>query len=114
MRTLWGNYARLGYHRLIYTNSFSVLETELIVDAMGCDINITAVLLTADEFTVCKRLGEREFGSRLEAHVSRGAALSKKLDESAPSWVVRISTDGLTVTEVASQIITVTGWTKAS
>jgi hypothetical protein len=114
LRTLWDNYARLGYHRLIYTNSFSVLETEMIVDAMGGDVDVTAVLLTARESTIRTRLSEREIGSQLDAHVTRGATLAKTLAESAPSWVIPVSTDGLTVTEVASQIVAVTGWTSAA
>jgi hypothetical protein len=111
LRALWGNYFGHGYRRLIYTNSYSVLETELIVDAMGGDVDVTAVLLTADDSTIRRRLGEREIGSQLDAHLTRSAALATTLAESAPSWVVRIPTDGRTVTELASQIIAATDWT---
>jgi hypothetical protein len=113
LRALWTNYAGLGYRRLIYTNSFSVLETELIVDAMGGDVDVTAVLLTADESTIRRRLGERETGSQLAAHIARGAILATQLVEAAPPWVVRIPTDDRTVTDLASQLIALTGWRTA-
>src|SRR5688572_28209016 len=35
LAALWRNYAELGYRRLIYTNTVSVLEPDLVVDAMG-------------------------------------------------------------------------------
>lgn len=40
-----------GYRRLIYTNTVSVLEADLIARAMGGAPRITSVLLTAGDAT---------------------------------------------------------------
>jgi len=110
LAALWRNYAGLGYRRLIYTNTVSVLEPDLIVRAMGGNVRITAVLLTADDATAEGRLGTREIGSQLEAHRKRGAEMARYLEATAPQDVLRVRTDGRAVTEIAREIITATDW----
>lgn len=110
LRSLWANYTDLGYRRLIYTNSYSVLEIDMIVDAMGGAVEVAAVLLTASESTARERLGEREIGSQLAAHLARSARLAEKLAAAAPPWVVRVPTDGRTVVRVAEDVLAATGW----
>ncbi|MCS7484499.1 hypothetical protein ACFFQW_40215 [Umezawaea endophytica] len=110
LAALWGNYASLGYRRLIYTNTVSVLEPDLIARAMGGSPRITAVVLTAEDATAQHRLHAREIGSQLDAHVTRGAAMAQRLEAAAPSWVVRIPTDDRPVVDIARDVITATNW----
>lgn len=53
LRAVWGNFAELGYRRLIYTNTVSVLDTSasLFEQAMGADVRLVRVLLTASDET---------------------------------------------------------------
>ena len=104
------NYAELGHRRLIYTNTVSVVERELVVAAMGGKVTTTAVLLTAADDVANQRLSHRETGSQREAHVARGMAAARYLDAAAPPWVSRVSTDGRGVVEVAGEVIGLTGW----
>ncbi|GAB2831433.1 DEAD/DEAH box helicase family protein [Lentzea nigeriaca] len=110
LASLWANYAALGYRRLIYTNTVSVLERDLVVDAMGGNAEVVGVLLTAANDIADRRLSVRETGSQYEAHVTRGTAAAQHLKANAPPWVVRVPTGGKTVAEVASEVIAITGW----
>jgi hypothetical protein len=110
LAALWHNYAALGCRKLIYTNTVSVLESELICRAMGGTSRITGVLLTADDTTVRHRLGRREIGSQLDAHLTRSAEMARHLEATAPAWVHRIPTGGRQAVDLAHDIITLTGW----
>jgi predicted kinase len=108
---VWSNYAALGQHRLIYTNTVSVLEEPMIKRAMGGgEIRATCVLLTAEEATVRERLAQREIGSQLAAHIERSLWMARHLSERAPADTVRISTDGRTVQEIALHVIQAAAW----
>ncbi len=113
LAALWGNYADLGYRRLIYTNTVSILEPDLIARAMGGTPRITSVLLTADDATARHRLRTREIGVQLDAHLHRGAIMATHLDASAPADAVRIATDGRPVGEIARDVVMATGWTRS-
>jgi predicted kinase len=110
LSAVWRNYDELGYRRLIYTNTVSVLERDLVVGAMGRDVATTAALLTAADETANHRLSGREVGSQYEAHVARSAAAARQLEAAAPDWVVRVATDGKSVIKVAEELIDLTGW----
>lgn len=110
LAALWRNYAALGYRRLIYTNTVSVLEPDLITRAMGGTPRVISILLTADDATARHRLGAREIGSRLDAHLTRGAAMARHLETNAPSGVVRIPTDGRSVPGIARDVIAAANW----
>jgi predicted kinase len=105
LASLWGNYAALGYRRLVYTNTVSVLEPDLVVGAMGGNVDVTGVLLTVADDIANQRLSLRETGSQYEAHVVRSAAAARHLETNAPDWVVRVPTDGKDVAEVAREVI---------
>ena len=68
LTALWANFAELGHHRLIYTNTLSVLPaaTGMFERAMGAHVRIVRILLTASGATVGERLASRELGSELE------------------------------------------------
>ena len=107
---MWRNYLDLGYRRLIFTNTVSVLHTEALARAMGGDPRVIAVLLRARDDTAHRRLAKRETGAEFEAHVARSDAAAERLDREAPASVHRIDTDGRTRAEVAAAILALTGW----
>ncbi|SHF90418.1 P-loop NTPase family protein [Streptoalloteichus hindustanus] len=111
LAAIWANYAALGQHRLIYTNTVSVLEEPMIRRAMGAGlVRTTRVLLTARADTVRERLARREIGSQLAAHVERSRTMARKLDEEAPEGTVRIPTDGRSVQEIAHDVVLAAAW----
>jgi len=112
LAALWRNYSALGYRRLIYTNTVSVLESDLIARAMGGGPRITAVLLTASDEAARGRLAAREIGSQLDVHLSRSAAMARRLAEETPSWVVRVPTDGRSVVSIARDVVAATQWAR--
>lgn len=111
LTALWGTYAGLGYRRLIYTNTVSVLESAMLTRAMGGTVRVTAVLLTADDTTAAHRLRAREIGTQLDPHLARSATMSRHLDATAPATVLRIRTDDRPVPAIAAEIVTATTWT---
>ena len=108
---VWANYAALGQHRLIYTNSVSILEEPMISRAMGgSEVRATCVLLTAEEATVRERLAQREIGSQLNPHIERSLLLARQLDEEAPAGTARIATDGRSVQDIAVRVLKAAAW----
>ncbi|MFJ6570542.1 AAA family ATPase [Streptomyces sp. NPDC091292] len=111
LSAIWANYTALGQRRLIYTNTVSVLEGEMIRRAMrDCTIRTTYILLTAEESTVRERLARREIGSQLIAHIERSLRMKGHLDERAPAGTVCIGTDGRSVEEIARQVVEAAAW----
>lgn len=112
LRAMWSNYRELGYRRLIYTNTVSVLFARELAAAMGDGPRVTAVLLTASDTVAAARLRGRIQGSDLQAHLARGDAAAADLEARTPEWVSRCPTDGRTVAEVAAGLLSLTGWTE--
>ncbi len=52
LAAMWANYSELGYRRLLYTNTASVLVADELAVAMGDHPAATAVLLRAGDHTV--------------------------------------------------------------
>jgi hypothetical protein len=109
---MWANYRALGYRRMIYTNTASVLPTVLgeLTAAMGDDPKLTAVLLTCGDDTARQRLAGREIGTALDWHVERSDLMARRLDRQTPSHVHRVATDGRPVADIAAEIIALAGW----
>jgi hypothetical protein len=112
LTALWANYADLGYRRLIYTNTASVLpETEgIFLRALGHATRITRVLLTATDATTDARLTARELGTELDQERRSSARKARLLDERAHPDTVRVTTDGRTVPDIAHDVLAATGW----
>jgi N-acetyltransferase len=110
LAAMWRNYVELGYRRLVFTNTVSVLHTAELAAAMGGDPRVIPVLLRAGDDTVRARLAEREMGEELDAHLARSDAAARRLDAEAPPGVRRVDTDGRTPSEVAEVILALTGW----
>ncbi|MGW1613583.1 AAA family ATPase [Streptomyces sp. NPDC002285] len=112
LAAVWGNYAALGYRRLVYTNTVSVLDeaAPMFRRAMGDGVRLVRVLLTATDETAEQRLAGRELGSELEHEMRSSARKARLLEERAPAGVVRVVTDGRSVIDIASEVVAVTGW----
>lgn len=112
LSAVWANFAGLGYHRLIYTNTVSVLPEAagMFERAMGADVRVTRVLLTASDATVEARLTGRELGSELEDGLATSARRGRVLDSEAPADTVRVVTDGRSVVDIARELVAATGW----
>lgn len=104
LAAVWSNYRALGYERLIYTNTMSVLNGDELAAAMAGNPVVTAVLLTADDSTAYARLAGREHGDSLAAHVRRSAAAARELEQQVAPDVHRVSTEGRDVVEIAREI----------
>lgn len=110
LAAIWANYRDLGHHRLIYTNTVSVLESAALAEAMGDLPRVTAVLLQAGTATIDDRLGTREQGESLFAHRERSRAAAARLEAEAGPGVHRLDTEGRTPHEVAVQIRALLDW----
>lgn len=77
LAAMWRNYRALGYRRLIYTNTVSVLHAGELAAALGGEPTITGVLLTANDATIHDRLAAREVGGGLQAHLGRSRARAR-------------------------------------
>ncbi|MCX4734519.1 hypothetical protein [Streptomyces sp. NBC_01363] len=112
LTAVWENFTRLGYCRLIYTNTASVLPdaTGMFERAMGAKVRITRVLLTASDVTAGERLVGRELGSELEQELEGGVRKARLLDQRACAGTVRVVTDGRPVVDIAREVVTATGW----
>lgn len=114
LAALWRNYRAIGHRRLIYVNTASLLEPQMIARAMGAraleEIDLVAVELTARDETVSARLAAREVGSALVWHLERSRQMAQVLAEQAPSTTLRVSTDDRDVISVASEVIDLSRW----
>ncbi|MQA77974.1 MAG: adenylyl-sulfate kinase [Streptosporangiales bacterium] len=110
LAAMWGNYRSLGFRRMIYVNTASVRVVDELTEVMGDRPRVTAVLLTSSDATARERLGRREIGSTLDWHVHRSDLMAAELDEATKPWVHRVATDGRQVSDIAAEVITLTGW----
>jgi hypothetical protein len=112
LTAVWANFAALGYRRLIYTNTLSVLPemTGMFERALGADVHLTRVLLTASDETAHERLAARELGSELADGIAASDMRARVLDRDVASDAARVATDRRTVMDVATEIVALTGW----
>lgn len=112
LAAVWGNYAELGYRRLVYTNTVSVLDERapMFRRAMGDGVRLVRVLLTATDETAGQRLTGRELGSELEHEMRNSARKARLLEERAPADVLHVATDGRSVIDIATELVAATGW----
>lgn len=113
LAAMWHNYRELGYSRLIYTNTASVLEIDKLTDAIGGEVKAIGVLLIASDQVAANRLSGREIGSGLDYHLQRSNHAARELDTTAPDHVERVATDQRSVANIAEEILSLTGWQPA-
>jgi hypothetical protein len=109
---MWSNYRELGYRRLIYLNSASVLPEVIdsLTAAMGDAPTVCGVLLTCTQESARERLSRREIGSTLAEHLAASTDMAARLQRAALGWVCQIATDARTVGDIAAEVIDLTGW----
>lgn len=109
---MWENYRALGYRRMIYTNTVSVLPDVIaqLTTAMGDNPKVLAILLTCTDITARERLGQREIGSTLDQHLASSADVAVRLQAGAAACAHQIATDARTVSDIAADVIDLTGW----
>ncbi|MBO3663093.1 adenylyl-sulfate kinase [Microbacterium stercoris] len=112
LRAMWANYRALGYAKLLFTNTVSVLEVPTLSEALGGEVRATPVLLVSSDATATARLERRETGSSLEAHLDRSERAARRLDAEA-TGAIRIATDGRTPSDLATEMLTLAGWLRA-
>ena len=110
LRAVWANYRALGQTRLVYTNTAAVLSKPWMNRALGGGARFIGALLTASDATAAERLAKREVGGGLGWHIERSRIAADWLERSAPSWVTRVSTDGVSAVELAQRLVALTGW----
>ncbi|HEY7047066.1 MAG TPA: AAA family ATPase [Jatrophihabitantaceae bacterium] len=109
---VWANLARLGYRRLIYTNTLSVLPKAagMFERAMGADVRIIGVFLTASDATVGQRLTRRELGTELAQGLKASSEKARLLDQQVPLDTRRVATDHRAVIDIAREVLAAAGW----
>lgn len=110
LAAMWSSYRSLGYRRLIYTNTSAVLTMSSLVAAMGDNPRVTAVLLRSSDRYTRPRLERRNHGAIDAVLLDHSAAMARRLDEEAPTFVHRIDTDELGPLEVAARLFSLTEW----
>jgi hypothetical protein len=113
LAAMWSNYQAAGYSRLLFTNTVSVLQMGGLASALGTDVRMVGVLLTADDVTAAGRLAQREVGSGLADSLERSTAAAVNLQERADDAVIRVRTDGRAVTDIAAELVSLSGWAVA-
>lgn len=114
LSAMWTNYRAIGYRRLIYTNTVSVLQMPQLSAALGASVDATGVLLRASAGSVETRLHVREQGDSLARHLERSAAAAVRLDTETPAEVHRVDTDGLSAPQIAARLLDLIGWDRPS
>ena len=110
LAAVWANTRALGHHRLVFTNTVSVLEAAVLADAIGEDPLVTAVLLRAGDDVVADRLGRRAGGAAALDEIRHSAETARHLDHAVADDVVRVETDGRTPADIAQDLGRLTGW----
>ena len=111
LAAIWRNYRSIGYSRLIFTNTVSVLEIPSLSDALSGPVRSFGGLLTATDQTAAQRLAQREIGTALDEHIERSKLAAARL---APcSTACKVPTDGRSLTDIAAEILHSAGWLPA-
>ena len=110
LTAVWSNFAALGRTRLVYVNTLSVLPSTagMFRRALGDDVRLVPVLLTASDATVESRLTRRELGSELADGLTASAERERVLAQL--DGVVRVVTDGRQVVDIACEVVAASGW----
>ncbi len=111
LAAIWRNYRSIGYSRLIFTNTLSVLEIPSLSAALGGQVRSFGVLLTATDETAAQRLAQREIGTGLDEQIDRSKLAAARLD--ASSTTRKVPTDGRSLTDIAVEVLDLAGWLPA-
>ena len=109
LRAMAGVFAGEGYTRCVYVQTASVIDSDLVTEALG-KVRFSGVLLTASEATRIDRLASREIGTDFDRHLASTRRAAELLERKSPEWVVRMGTDQRTVAMIAEDVIQESGW----
>ena len=107
---IWPNFRELGYRRLIFTNTASVVFSADIAHAMGDDPIVTSVLLRSTDATAHARLERRGTGDVQEGDVAHSSRTAAWLDRDTPVEAHRIDTDDRSPQDIATLLHELVGW----
>jgi predicted kinase len=110
LAAMWAGYRELGHHRLVYTNTVSVLEHERLAAAMGDDPAVTVVLLRASDGATEERLTRRAGGAVPADQLAHSTRTAWRLDSATADTVTRVDTDDRSPAEIARRLAFLTGW----
>lgn len=110
LAAMWAAYRELGHHRLVYTNTVSVLEHERLAAAMGDEPVVTVVLLRAGDDATAERLARRAGGAVPAAQLAHSTRTAGRLDTATADTVTRIDTDATAPADIARRLASLTGW----
>ncbi|MBF4613189.1 AAA family ATPase [Curtobacterium sp. VKM Ac-1376] len=110
LAAMWSAYRELGHHRLVFTNTVSVLEHERLAAAMGDRPLVSAVLLRATDGTTAERLARRAGGAVPQAQLAHSTRTAGRLDSATTDAVTRVDTDDRAPAQVAAHLASLTGW----
>lgn len=112
LRAISATYRRAGYGRMVYTNTAAVRGDVMasLLDALGDDLVVHAVLLTVGDEIAEARLARREVGSTLANEMKRSRRAAVELARDVPDWVHRIATDGRDVAGIAEEVLQLINW----
>lgn len=108
LAAIWHNYRSIGYSRLIFTNTVSVLEIASLSAALGGNVRSFGVVLTATDQTTAQRLARREIGTALDEHIERSKLAAARLDASSSAY--KVPTDGRSIADIAAEVLDAAGW----
>lgn len=110
LAAMWRAYRELGHHRLVFTNTVSVLEHQRLAAAMGDDPLVVVALLRADDDVTASRLARRSGGVVPQEQLAHSTRTARRLDSATADTVARVDTDALTPQDVADRLAMLTGW----
>lgn len=110
LTALWTTYRAHGHHRLIYVNTVSVVEHELVGRAVGGEVRFVGVLLTCSDQTAASRLGRIEGDRHLPGQRMLSERAAGELEREAAPWVTRISTDERPIDDLVRELLRLTAW----
>lgn len=112
LAAMWANYRAVGHRRLIYVNTASIVPSVVqeLTSAMGDDPRVTGVLLTSADATAEHRLRQREVGGGFDHAFHRSREAAHNLEVEASPGITRLTTDGRSVSDIADDVIQLTGW----
>lgn len=110
LAAIWRNCSRSGSLNMVISyvvedDSFINTLTKVIPES-----EVTTVQLSASMKTLEARLSGREIGSGLEWHINRAGELVDSLALATAPSDLRIDTNGLTVIEIAEEIVNNIDW----
>jgi hypothetical protein len=100
----WDGFAGRGCRRLILAGVWLHRPSQLAWIARAVPgARFTSVMLVASEVAIEERVRRREVGTGAEEQLERSLRQARSMD--APDGIIRVATDGVTITALAQRIV---------